>query len=145
MTSTVVRSRVLRDTYRDSVELMRVAAEVERLPGIRRAALLVATPANCELLKSAGLLDLIATTANGASPAISEAPRAIRLRRRLEPSSGERSTNVSASRVAPKTRSVTSLGTSCQPVKETSLSDHTMVPNRSSENSQIPDAARRMS
>jgi hypothetical protein len=45
MTATVVRSRIFRDTYRDSVELMRVTAEVERLPGIRRAALLVATPA----------------------------------------------------------------------------------------------------
>ena len=46
MTATVVRSRILRDTYRDSVELMRVAAEVERLPGVARAALLAATPAN---------------------------------------------------------------------------------------------------
>jgi succinyl-CoA synthetase alpha subunit len=36
---------------------MRVAAEVERLPGVRRAALLVATPANRELLEHAGLLD----------------------------------------------------------------------------------------
>jgi FdrA protein len=61
----VVRSRILRDTYRDSVELMRVAAEVERLPGVQRAALLVATPANLEVLKSAGLLD--AATA-GARP-----------------------------------------------------------------------------
>jgi succinyl-CoA synthetase alpha subunit len=61
--ATVVRSRIFRDTYRDSVELMRVAAEVERLPGVRRAALLVATPANCELLKSAGLLDEAAAAA----------------------------------------------------------------------------------
>ena len=57
MMVTVVRSRIFRDTYRDSVELMRVAAEVERLPGVRRAALLVATPANRDLLKAAGLLD----------------------------------------------------------------------------------------
>jgi len=57
MTATVVRSRIFRDTYRDSVELMRVAAEIERLPGVRRAALLVATPANREVLKTAGLLD----------------------------------------------------------------------------------------
>jgi FdrA protein len=55
--ATVVRSRILRDTYRDSVELMRVAAELERLSGVRRAALLVATPPNREVLKSAGLLD----------------------------------------------------------------------------------------
>src|SRR6185436_14518914 len=57
------RSRILRDTYRDSVELMRVAAEVERLPGVRRAALLAATPANCELLKAAGLVDEAAAAA----------------------------------------------------------------------------------
>ena len=63
MAATVVRSRILRDTYRDSVELMRVAAEVERLPGVRRAALLVATAANRDVLKSAGLLDEAAAAA----------------------------------------------------------------------------------
>jgi succinyl-CoA synthetase alpha subunit len=63
MAATVVRSRILRDTYRDSVELMRVAAEIERLPGVQRAALLVATPANRDVLKSAGLLDEAATAA----------------------------------------------------------------------------------
>jgi len=45
------------DTYRDSVELMRVAALVERLSGVSRAALMMATPLNRELLQSAGLLD----------------------------------------------------------------------------------------
>ena len=45
------------DTYRDSVELMRVAAEIEKLPGVSRAALMMATPANRELLEGAGLLD----------------------------------------------------------------------------------------
>src|SRR4030095_11224669 len=63
MTVTVVRSRIFRDTYRDSVELMRVAADVERFPGVRRAALLVATPANRDLLKAAGLLDTDAAAA----------------------------------------------------------------------------------
>ena len=63
MTVTVVRSRIFRDTYRDSVELMRVAADVERLPGVRRAALLLATPANLHLLKGAGLLDSDAAAA----------------------------------------------------------------------------------
>ena len=63
MSATVVRSRILRDTYRDSVELMRVAAEVERLPGVRRAALLLATPPNRDVLKSAGLLDEAAAAA----------------------------------------------------------------------------------
>src|SRR5499425_705274 len=61
--TTVVRSRIFRDTYRDSVELMRVAAELERLSGVRRAALLVATPPNREVLTAAGLLDDEAATA----------------------------------------------------------------------------------
>jgi FdrA protein len=54
--STTVRCLIRRDTYRDSVELMRVAAELERLPGVMRAALMMATPANRELLSGAGLL-----------------------------------------------------------------------------------------
>ncbi|HEY7648120.1 MAG TPA: acyl-CoA synthetase FdrA [Methylomirabilota bacterium] len=49
-------TKVFPDTYRDSVELMRIAAEVERLAGVRRAALLVATPANRDVLAQAGLL-----------------------------------------------------------------------------------------
>jgi FdrA protein len=51
------------DTYRDSVELMRVAALVEKVPGVSRAALMMATPANRELLSGAGLLDDRAATA----------------------------------------------------------------------------------
>ena len=51
------------DTYRDSVELMRVAALVERVAGVSRAALMMATPANRELLAGAGLLTATATTA----------------------------------------------------------------------------------
>ena len=51
-----VRCLVRPDTYRDSVQLMRVAADVERLPGVTRAALLMGTPANRELLAGAGLL-----------------------------------------------------------------------------------------
>ena len=38
------------DTYRDSVDLMRVAALLEQLPNVSRAALMMATPANRELL-----------------------------------------------------------------------------------------------
>src|SRR5262247_3184027 len=53
----VTTSLIRADTYRDSVELMRVAALVERVPGVRRAALMMATPANRELLAGAGLLD----------------------------------------------------------------------------------------
>ena len=46
----MTRCLVRPDTYRDSVELMRVAALVEKLPGVSRAALMMATPANRELL-----------------------------------------------------------------------------------------------
>ena len=56
---------VRRDTYRDSVELMRVAALVEKVRGVSRAALMMATPANRELLSGAGLLD---ATGAGAGP-----------------------------------------------------------------------------
>ena|SRR5437773_1048351 len=42
---------------RCSVALMRVAALIEKLPGVSRAALMMATPANRELLGSARLLD----------------------------------------------------------------------------------------
>jgi succinyl-CoA synthetase alpha subunit len=53
----LTRCLVRPDTYRDSVVLMRVAAELERLPGVARAALMMATPANRGLLAEAGLLD----------------------------------------------------------------------------------------
>ncbi len=51
-----VRVHVLANTYRDSVELMRVAAELETLPEIQRAALVMGTPANRGILAEAGLL-----------------------------------------------------------------------------------------
>ncbi len=51
-----VHARVFRNSYRDSVELMRIAAEIESLGGITRAGLVMATPANREVLKEAGLL-----------------------------------------------------------------------------------------
>lgn len=57
------RCLVRRDTYRDSVELMRVAALIERLPGVTRAALLMASPANRDLLARANLLEGEAATA----------------------------------------------------------------------------------
>ena len=65
MTSTI-RCLVRRDTYRDSVELMRVAAALEQLPGVARAALLMGTPANRDLLAQAGLLvgDAVAARPN---------------------------------------------------------------------------------
>ncbi|MEO8251884.1 MAG: acyl-CoA synthetase FdrA [Chloroflexota bacterium] len=51
----VVRQRVFRNAYRDSVELMRIAAEIERLPGVTRAGLVMATPANLAIIAEAGL------------------------------------------------------------------------------------------
>ena len=55
--SPVTRCLVRPDTYRDSVALMHMAAELERMPGVARAALMMATPANRGLLAGAGLLD----------------------------------------------------------------------------------------
>ena len=62
-TAVVVQTLVLPNTYRDSVELMRAAAELESLPGIQRAALVMATPANREVLQAADLLRGEALTA----------------------------------------------------------------------------------
>ncbi|MGE3912846.1 MAG: acyl-CoA synthetase FdrA, partial [Chloroflexota bacterium] len=61
--TTVYRALVRRDTYRDSVELMRVAAQLEQLSGVERAALLMGTPANREIMAAAGLLRDDAETA----------------------------------------------------------------------------------
>jgi FdrA protein len=51
------RWRTLKNTYRDSVELMRVASELERFPGVSRAGIMMGTPANLAVLAEAGLLD----------------------------------------------------------------------------------------
>jgi succinyl-CoA synthetase alpha subunit len=61
--ATTICCLVRADTYRDSVDLMRVAALLERLPSVSRAALMMATPANRELLSGAGLLDATAAAA----------------------------------------------------------------------------------
>jgi FdrA protein len=96
---TTVHCLVRRDTYRDSVELMRVAAQLEQIPGIARAALLMATPANRQLLAEAGLLagaavearpnDLVIAVAAG-EPATADAAltRAERLLSAQAPPSG---------------------------------------------------------
>ncbi len=52
----LVRSRTFPNSYRNSVELMQIAAEIESLAGIDRAGLVMATPANREVLAAAGLL-----------------------------------------------------------------------------------------
>ncbi len=51
-----VHARVFRNSYRDSVELMQIAAELEAMAGVDRAGLVMATPANLEVLAAAGLL-----------------------------------------------------------------------------------------
>jgi FdrA protein len=51
-----VQSRIFRNSYRDSVELMQIAAELESIEGVDRAGLVMATPANREVLAAAGLL-----------------------------------------------------------------------------------------
>ncbi|HXH11031.1 MAG TPA: acyl-CoA synthetase FdrA [Alphaproteobacteria bacterium] len=48
---------IRRSTYHDSVTLMRVTRDLESLPGVRRAAVMMGTPANCALLHQAGLLN----------------------------------------------------------------------------------------
>lgn len=56
MTRDRVRTRTFPNTYRDSVELMQIAAEVEQIPGITRAGLVMGTLANLGVLRAAGLL-----------------------------------------------------------------------------------------
>jgi FdrA protein len=58
-----VHSRVFPNSYRDSVELMQIAAEIESLAGIDRAGLVMATAANRWVLKTAGLLSEAAAAA----------------------------------------------------------------------------------
>lgn len=48
--TTTIGCLVRADTYRDSVDLMRVAALLEQMASVSRAALMMATPANRELL-----------------------------------------------------------------------------------------------
>ncbi|MEO6208334.1 MAG: acyl-CoA synthetase FdrA [Candidatus Limnocylindrales bacterium] len=52
----VVSARIFVNSYRDSVELMQIAASIEGRDGIERAGLVMATPANRDVLAAAGLL-----------------------------------------------------------------------------------------
>jgi succinyl-CoA synthetase alpha subunit len=52
-----VALRVLHNTYRDSVALMQVSTRIAALPGVQRAALVMASAANLALLREAGLLE----------------------------------------------------------------------------------------
>ena len=73
-----IRCLIRRDTYRDSVELMRVAAEVERLPGILRAALVMGTPANRAVLAEADLVTDEASTAGPSDLIVAVAASAVK-------------------------------------------------------------------
>ena len=52
----VVTVRIFANSYRDSVELMQIAAAIEGRDGIERAGLVMAPPANRDVLAAAGLL-----------------------------------------------------------------------------------------
>ena len=53
----MLRNHVLRNTYRDSVALMRLSQEMESLQGVSQATAIMGTDNNKELLRQAGLLD----------------------------------------------------------------------------------------
>lgn len=57
----VVGGAVHRNSYRDSVELMGIAAQLEQLPGISRAGLVMATTANLAVLAEAGMTEAAAS------------------------------------------------------------------------------------
>src|SRR5579864_514961 len=52
----VVQALLLPNMYRDSVELMRIAAGLESRPGVKRAGLMMATESSHRVLREAGLL-----------------------------------------------------------------------------------------
>jgi FdrA protein len=90
-----IRAVVRRSSYRDSMVLMRVAEAVRALPGVREAAALMGTPANHELLASAGLatdesqhaapgdlvIAVLADTESAAEAGLAEAERVLGERR----------------------------------------------------------------
>src|SRR5712692_881825 len=90
-----VRAVVRRSSYRDSMVLMRVAEAVRALAGVREAAALMGTPANHELLASAGLatdatrdatpgdlvIAVLADTESAADAGLAEAERVLAERR----------------------------------------------------------------
>ena len=53
---TVLRSVVFPSLYRDSVTLMMIASQLQRIEGVERAGVVMATPANLEILATAGML-----------------------------------------------------------------------------------------
>lgn len=55
-TAPAIRARLFPNMYRDSVELMRIAAQIEKLPRVVRAGIVMGTQANLGVLAEAGLL-----------------------------------------------------------------------------------------
>jgi FdrA protein len=49
--------RIVPNLYRDSVSLMQLSAAIGKLPGVEQASAVMATPANLDLLREAGLLE----------------------------------------------------------------------------------------
>ena len=49
--------KIVPNLYRDSVSLMQLSAEIGKLPGVEQASAVMATPANLDLLREAGLLE----------------------------------------------------------------------------------------
>jgi len=64
LNSLSVKTLVKTSQYYDSVNLMLVARELSQLPGVKDAAVVMATPANKEILAQAGMLTEDAKTAN---------------------------------------------------------------------------------
>ena len=52
----VLKSVVFQSLYRDSVTLMMIASQLQRIAGVERAGVVMATPANLEILQAAGML-----------------------------------------------------------------------------------------
>lgn len=50
-------TRIIADMYRDSVALMKISSAVTLLDGVKQASCIMATPANLDLLREAGLID----------------------------------------------------------------------------------------
>ena len=49
--------KVVANLYRDSVSLMQLSAALSKMPGVEQASAIMATPANLELLREAGLMN----------------------------------------------------------------------------------------
>ncbi len=55
MLNMIFLAKILKNEYRDSVFLMRINDQVERMSGVKRAAVMMGTDANKDLMKEAGL------------------------------------------------------------------------------------------